>query len=124
MPVGAPVSGAGGCAQIRPELGVYVLGAITPAGRAVVGRHMMSCLRCRDEVAGLAGIPALLRRVPAAAAELSGQRPGGDGPGPQASLPDGLLRRVAAADAVQARRCARSAGAIWPRFTSPVSVSR
>ena len=23
----------------------------------------------------------------------------------------------------QARRCARSAGAIWPRFTSPVSVS-
>ena len=94
---GAPVSGAGGCAQIRPELGVYVLGAITPAGRAVVGRHLMSCPRCRDEVAGLAGIPAMLRRVPAAAAELSGQRPGGDGPGPQAVLLDGLLRRVAAA---------------------------
>jgi anti-sigma factor RsiW len=62
------VSGAGGCAQIRPELGVYVLGAITQAGREVVGRHLMSCPRCRDEVAGLAGIPAMLRRVPAAAA--------------------------------------------------------
>ena len=64
---GAQVSGAGGCAQIRPELGVYVLGAITPAGRAVVGRHLVSCPRCRDEVAGLAGIPAMLRRVPVAA---------------------------------------------------------
>ena len=61
---GAQVSGAGGCAQIRPELGVYVLGAITPVGRAVVGRHLVSCLRCGDEVAG---IPAMLRRVPVAA---------------------------------------------------------
>ena len=26
--------------------------------------------------------------------------------------------------ASQDRRCARSAGAIWPRFTSPVAVSR
>jgi hypothetical protein len=40
--MGAQVSGAGGCAQIRPELGVYVLGAITPAGRAVDGRHVTS----------------------------------------------------------------------------------
>jgi hypothetical protein len=30
---GAQVSGAGGCTQIRPELGVYLLGAITPAAR-------------------------------------------------------------------------------------------
>jgi hypothetical protein len=94
--MGAQVSGAGGCAQIRPELGVYVLGAITPAGRAEVDRHLVSCPRCRDEVAELAGIPALLRRVPAATAELSGQRPGGNGPGPQPALLDGLLRRVAA----------------------------
>ena len=106
---GAPVSGAGGCAQIRPELGVYVLGAITPAGRAVVDRHLVSCPRCRDEVAGLAGIPAMLRRVPVVAAvELSGQHPGGDGPGPQAGLLDGLLRRVAA---VRRRRRWRLAAA-------------
>ena len=85
-----------GCAQIRQELGVYVLGAIAPARRAVVNRHLESCPRCRDELAGLAGIPAMLRRVPAATVEPSGQRPGSDGPGPQPSLPDGLLHRVAA----------------------------
>ena len=92
------MSDAGGCAQIRPELGVYVLGAITPAGRVVVGRHLVSCPRCRDEVAGLAGIPAMLRRVPVvtAAAERSGRREGGDGPGPQSGLLAGTLRRVAA----------------------------
>jgi len=33
------------------------------------------------------------RRVPVAAADLSGQRPGGDGPGPQADLLNGLQRR-------------------------------
>ena len=93
---GAQVSGAG-CAEIRPELGVYVLGAITPAARAVVGRHLVSCSRCRDEVAGLAGIPAMLRRVPVvAAAELSGHREGGDGPGPQSGALEGMLRRMAA----------------------------
>ena len=37
----------------------------TPAGRAVVGRHLVSCPRRRDKVAGLAGIPAMLRQVPA-----------------------------------------------------------
>ena len=36
------------------------------------------------------------RRVPVVAAGLSGQRPGGDGPGPQVGLLDGQLRQVAA----------------------------
>jgi anti-sigma factor RsiW len=58
------VSGPSQCAQIRPELGVYVLGAIAPADRAMVGRHVASCPRCREEVAGLAGLPALLRKGP------------------------------------------------------------
>ena len=49
-----------------PELGVYVLGAIAPADRAVVSRHPASCPRCREEVAGLTGLPALLRKVPVA----------------------------------------------------------
>jgi hypothetical protein len=129
--MGAQVSGAGGCAQIRPELGVYVLGAIIPAGRAVVGRHLVSCPRCRDEVAGLAGIPALLRRVAvAAAAELPGQRPGGDGPGPQPGLLDGLLRRMAAARrqrrwrlAAAAAVLAAAAAAGWvPQLLHPAAL--
>lgn len=83
------------CARIRPELGVYVLGAISPADRAAVDRHLAACRCCRDEVAELAGIPALLRRVPAAAAmQLSGDRPDVDVP--EAGLLEGLLRRVAA----------------------------
>ena len=65
----------GQCAQIRPELGVYVLGAIAPADRAVVKRHLVSCPRCREEVAELAGLPAQLRKVPVAdAMQLSGER--------------------------------------------------
>lgn len=44
---------------------MYLLGAIEPAQRAVVARHLASCRDCRTELAGLAGLPALLRRVPA-----------------------------------------------------------
>jgi len=53
------------CARIRQELGVYVLGAIEPEQRAVVGRHLAACPRCRAELAELAELPGLLRRVPA-----------------------------------------------------------
>ncbi|GAA4636108.1 zf-HC2 domain-containing protein [Actinoallomurus vinaceus] len=51
------------CADLRALLGVYVLGAIDPAERAVVDAHLTHCRRCRDELAGLAGLPALLGRV-------------------------------------------------------------
>lgn len=65
---------AGECADSRPQLGVYLTGAITPADRAVLVRHLASCERCRDELAGLAGLPALLRRPPVqAAAQPSGE---------------------------------------------------
>jgi anti-sigma factor RsiW len=53
------------CAQIRQELGVYLLGTIEPARRAVMARHLATCPECRAELAGLAGLPALLGRVPA-----------------------------------------------------------
>jgi anti-sigma factor RsiW len=43
-----------------------VLGAIEPADRAVLERHLGGCPRCRAELASLAGLPALLRRVPEA----------------------------------------------------------
>jgi hypothetical protein len=49
------------CAQARQDLGVYVLGAIGPAERAQLDRHLASCPRCREELAGLAALPGLLR---------------------------------------------------------------
>jgi hypothetical protein len=51
------------CTDARPSLGVYVLGAIDPAERALVDAHLVTCRDCRDELAGLAGLPALLARV-------------------------------------------------------------
>jgi hypothetical protein len=51
------------CAETRLSLGVYVLGAIDPAERAQVDAHLAGCRDCRDELAGLAGLPALLSRV-------------------------------------------------------------
>ena len=51
------------CTDARPSLGVYVLGAIDPAERSLVDAHLTTCRDCRDELAGLAGLPALLARV-------------------------------------------------------------
>lgn len=51
------------CSWVRTSLGVYVLGAIEPAERAQVDAHLPACSRCRDEVAALAGLPALLGRI-------------------------------------------------------------
>jgi hypothetical protein len=51
------------CAETRISLGVYVLGAIDPAERAMVDAHLVTCRECRDELAGLASLPALLARV-------------------------------------------------------------
>jgi Putative zinc-finger len=53
-----------GCLRFRHSLGVYVLGAIDPAERAEVDAHLAGCPECREELAGLAGLPALLGRVP------------------------------------------------------------
>ena len=52
-----------GCAEARLALGVYVLGSIEPAERGLVDAHLATCRDCRDELAGLAGLPALLARV-------------------------------------------------------------
>ncbi len=57
------------CREMRQLLGVYVVGAIDPAERALVDEHIAECQSCRDELAGLAGLPAMLSRVPAADVE-------------------------------------------------------
>ena len=58
-----PAPRAMDCPEARISLGVYVLGAIDPAERAQVDAHLATCRDCRDELAGLAGLPALLARV-------------------------------------------------------------
>jgi len=63
------VTGMAGCREIRQALGVYVLGAIDPAERAMVDEHLSSCHECREELASLAGLPAMLRKVPIVEAE-------------------------------------------------------
>lgn len=76
------MNGMTGCQYIRQLLGVYVLGAIDPAERAQVDAHLAGCAECREELAGLAGLPALLGRVPfGEAARISGFEPGGPVPG-------------------------------------------
>jgi hypothetical protein len=84
----------GDCAPYRAELGVYVLGAIGPAERARVDEHLADCPRCRDELAALAGLPGLLRRVPPDLALPALTDASGDAP-PEPSV-DGLISRVSA----------------------------
>ena len=63
------MTGSAHCRDIRHLLGVYVLGAIDPAERSQVDQHLSACPDCREELAGLASLPALLRRVPVAEAQ-------------------------------------------------------
>jgi len=57
------------CRAFRELLGVYVVGAIEPAERATVDTHLNQCYECREELAALAVLPALLHRVPVEEAE-------------------------------------------------------
>src|ERR1700760_3836035 len=81
---------AGMCAGIRSLLGVYLPGAIAPADRAVVVGHLAACADCRAELAGLAGLPGLLRRPPvhAAAQASAGDDPASDYTDPDYTVPD------------------------------------
>jgi predicted anti-sigma-YlaC factor YlaD len=63
------MTGLSSCREIRQALGVYVLGAIDPAERAQVDAHLATCPDCREELASLAGLPAMLRKVPVVEAE-------------------------------------------------------
>jgi anti-sigma factor RsiW len=63
------MTGLSSCREIRQALGVYVLGAIDPAERAQVEAHLATCPGCREELASLAGLPAMLRKVPVVEAE-------------------------------------------------------
>lgn len=87
------------CRTYRELLGVYVVGAIEPYERAAVDDHLGRCYECREELAGLAPLPALLRRVPTDEAErivASDHDPAGLDAEPPAELLDALLKRTVA----------------------------
>jgi Putative zinc-finger len=94
-----------GCRGIRQSLGVYVLGAIDPAERAQVDEHLAACLDCREELAALAGLPALLRRIPLAEAERLAEPESYAADAPSEELLHSLLART-----TQVRRARRWRG--------------
>jgi AcrR family transcriptional regulator len=89
------------CTDIRPLLGVYVLDKADPTDRALVEEHLAGCARCRDELADLEGLPALLALIPPSEAARRGMPPGGRGVEPSAEQ---LPRLLAAASATRTRR--------------------
>lgn len=86
------------CGQVRHALGVYIVGAIDPAERAEVDNHLSACAACRDELASLAGLPALLGKVTQDADEQRPERP---------DVHPGLLDRVLTRVAAERRRSRR-----------------
>jgi anti-sigma factor RsiW len=101
------MTGPADCRDIRHALGVYVLGAIDPAERAVVDAHLSSCPECREELAGLAGLPALLRRVPIGEAQ---QLTDGTGDAPRGEKPSDLMLPSLLSRTAQIRRTRRWRG--------------
>jgi hypothetical protein len=86
------------CRTFRELLGVYVVGAIEPVERAAVDAHLSQCYECREELAALAPLPALLHRVNPADAEriLLASSPRSDPAEPSAEMLDSLLAQVGA----------------------------
>jgi anti-sigma factor RsiW len=88
------------CRSYRELLGVYVVGAIEPHERAAVDDHLGQCYECREELAGLASLPALMRRVPTDEAErivASAPNAANLDVEPPAELLNSVLKRTAAA---------------------------
>lgn len=92
------------CAETKISLGVYVLGAIDPAERALVDAHLPTCRECRDELAGLAGIPALLARVNPEEIERIGATKDGQGGPVDEQAPPELIGTVLDLAAARRRR--------------------
>lgn len=103
------------CAEARVSLGVYVLGAIDTAERTQVDAHLAGCRDCRDELAGLAGLPALLSRVDTAEAMAlatsdgppAGDETAGRGAQSQDAPPSELLATVIGLTSSRRRRRVR-----------------
>ena len=98
--------------HVREELGAYVLGALEPGDRRAVEEHVTSCSSCRDELARLSGMPALLDRLTAeeAMADLT-------------PVPAALAPRVVLGVAGEARRLRRQVRAWRAVAASGVAAS-
>src|ERR1700722_19240444 len=107
------MTGSADCRDIRHALGVYVLGAIDPAERSMVDAHLSTCPECREELAGLAGLPALLRRVPGGEARQladDDQDELSDAGLPEAEVPSAEMLDSLLARTTQARQARRWRG--------------
>jgi Putative zinc-finger len=114
------MTGSVDCRDIRHALGVYVLGAIDPAERSVVDAHLSTCPECREELAGLAGLPALLRRIPVGEAQQLADDevddlPGAGLPGPE--VPSAEMLPVLLGRTTQARQARR-----WRNLAAAAAV--
>ncbi len=110
------MTGTGICRELQLDLGVYVLGAIGAADRSAVRAHLACCANCRGELADLAGLPGLLRRVSADDANaLALHQEDGCSAGhePSADLRLQLLLRRAAR---------RQRHRMWPRMAAAAGV--
>jgi hypothetical protein len=101
------------CGEFRRELGVYVVGAIGGAERRTVDDHLASCPDCREELAGLAGLPGLLARVPASEMESLVRQ---DGNGADELLPDASLGSLLSRAAEYRRHH------MWPQLAAAAAV--
>jgi hypothetical protein len=90
-----------GSDNVRNELGVYLLGAISRTERASVEEHLSSCRECQKELAGLAVLPSLLGKLNAGEMRALVDK-GGDQPTDQQA--DGRLNRSATRVAGRRRR--------------------
>lgn len=99
------------CADVRIALGAYVLGGLAADEHQRVREHLAGCDRCREEYAGLAGLPNLLANVTPEQAELIDRDPAAVRPEPTDFGLHQLLGRVRAERDAE-RRGARRRGAL------------
>jgi hypothetical protein len=88
-----------GCGQRRIALGAYVLGALRPDESDEVEVHLAECAGCRDELARMVDMPAVLGRISRDEALAAGARTGtlpapGLRVGPPAGARPTLLERT------------------------------
>jgi hypothetical protein len=123
------VTQAWSCGEIRGALGVYVVGAIDPADRAVVDRHLAWCAACREELAGLAALPGRLGSVPSDDVSMlvrGEPAPGGRDAGdpPEATLRSLLDRAAALRRHLMWRRVAAAAVVVVIVSGGAAAISR
>src|SRR5215475_12988086 len=102
------------CRNYRELLGVYVVGAIEPNERSMLDAHLNQCYGCREELAGIAVLPAMLHRIPVAEAEQIAEvgLPGTDKDDPAPRVLSGLLTEIRARRRMKRLRTVLAAAAV------------